>query len=99
MIGQNRDIPLNKLMEYPLGPLPLAIATHEGLPVKTVKATLLKLLETGVEYISDKDAVWIYDGMAIIPHCCSHEEADTRILFHAGADTVVINSQDTEQQL
>ena len=34
--------------------------------------------------------------------CCSHEEADTRILFHAGhavecgADTVVINSQDTD---
>ena len=34
--------------------------------------------------------------------CFSHEEADTRILFHAGnacecgAETVVINSQDTD---
>ena len=70
VIGQNRDISLKELMKYTLGPLPLAIATPEGLPVKTVKATLLKLLETGVEHIHNKqvspDSVWIYDGRAII---------------------------------
>ena len=47
----------------------MAITTPEGLPVKTVKATLYKLLETKDQYISDKQVspdVWKYDGMAVI---------------------------------
>ena len=47
---------------------PLSISTPEGLPVKTVKATLLKLLEAGAEPVTTfpRDAVRIVDAMAIL---------------------------------
>jgi len=49
VIGQSRELSMEKLLSYPLGPLPLSIATPDGSPVKTVKAKLLRALEDNVQ--------------------------------------------------
>ena len=43
------DVSLTELLMFPLGSVLLFIATPEGLLVKTGKATLMKLLEKGIE--------------------------------------------------
>jgi len=45
VIGQSRQLSTEKLLSNTLGPLPLSIATPDGSPVKTVKATVLKNMQ------------------------------------------------------
>jgi hypothetical protein len=45
LLSQEREISLEKLMTYPLGPVPWALATADGCPTKTVKSKLLHALE------------------------------------------------------
>ena len=54
---------MEKLLSYPLGPLPLSIATPDGVPIIIVKAILLKALEEDAE---PPDAAWIVSAMAIL---------------------------------
>ena len=55
------------MLEYPLGPLPWALATADGSLVKTNKAALLHLLESGTTTVDNiPPAVWLIDGMALL---------------------------------
>jgi len=58
---------MEKLLSYPFGS-PLSIATPDGGPIKTVKATLLKALEEDAEPLTTipHDAAWTVDAMAIL---------------------------------
>ena len=47
LIGQFRKIDLKDVFRYPLGPLLWSLADAYGLPRKTNKAKLLRLLENG----------------------------------------------------
>jgi hypothetical protein len=68
VIGQTRELSMEKLLSYPLGPLPLSIATPDGGPIKTVKATLLKALEEDAQPLTSipSEAAWVVDAMAIL---------------------------------
>ncbi len=68
VIGQTRQISLQELLKYCLGPLPLSIATLEGNPVKTVKANLLTVLEKKAEPATSipPRSTWVIDAMAVL---------------------------------
>ena len=69
IIAQHRDMNTNKGLSLSLGPLPLVLATREGMRVKTDKSkrkvmAALERYEEPVEVLSIS-AVWFYDGMAV----------------------------------
>ena len=68
VIAQRRQMNMQEVLKYPLGPLPWSLATPDGIPAKTNKATLLHILEGKAEPVEDvpTDAVWIIDGMALL---------------------------------
>lgn len=69
MISQENNISLEKTLSFPLSPIPWALATADGLPVKTDKSKLLHLLESDVEApLTPKleDSVYIIDGNAVL---------------------------------
>ena len=69
MLSEKNNISLEKLLCYPLSPVPWALATADGLPVKTDKAKLMHLLEAGVTSpLAPKvdDSVYIMDGNAVL---------------------------------
>ena len=75
-LSQANDLSLPKLFEYPLGPIPWAIATADGGMIKTSKAQLLHHLESLVQPSSSSsfpvvDAVNVLDGNALL-QACSH---------------------------
>jgi len=75
-LSRENDISLPKLFEYPLGPIPWALATADGGMIKTSKAQLLHYLESLVQPCqitpsSLKDAINILDGNALL-QACSH---------------------------
>ena len=45
VLSQEHDIDLEKVLKYPLSPVPWTMATPDGVPLKTNKATLLHKLE------------------------------------------------------
>ena len=45
VIAQHRRMNMQDVLKYPLGPLPWSIATPDGAPAKTGKATLLHILD------------------------------------------------------
>ena len=45
VIAQHRRMNMKDVLKYPLGPLPWSIATPDGAPAKTGKATLLHILD------------------------------------------------------
>ena len=49
IIAQERLVNLKELFEYPLGPLPLALAETDGTSKKSPKSALLHKLEGDVE--------------------------------------------------
>ena len=59
---------IQAVLEFNLGPFPLALATLDGSVKKTNKAKLLSLLEADVPPLVSvpANAVWIVDGMAIL---------------------------------
>ena len=67
ILAQSRQMNLAAMLEYPLGPLPWALATADGSLVKTNKAALLHLLESGTTTVDNiPPAVWLIDGMALL---------------------------------
>ena len=69
IIGRAHKIDVKNMMSYCLGPLPLAIASHDGCLVNT-KAKLLLYLESALEASPKVEtptgSVWIVDGMAVL---------------------------------
>ena len=68
MISQENNINLQKVMCYPLSPIPWSLATPDGMPAKTDKSKLLHLLEKEQE-LQDLDhskCTSIVDGMVLL---------------------------------
>jgi len=55
MLSQRQDISLERLFQYPLGPIPWALATADGTLVKTNKAQIMHCIEALTEKV-DVDA-------------------------------------------
>ncbi|GFR97069.1 hypothetical protein ElyMa_002737100 [Elysia marginata] len=71
---EENDLDLQKVIEYPLGPIAWALATPDGMPIKTNKAVLMhRLEEQSALYISAKEQqhIHVIDGNAL-----SHALAD-----------------------
>jgi hypothetical protein len=69
VLSEEHNVSLEKALSYPLSPMPWALATPDGLPAKTDKATLLHKLEddTGHEdNLQLEDKVHIIDGNALL---------------------------------
>lgn len=68
VIAQHQQMNMHEVLKYPLGPLPWSLATPDGTPTQTAKATLLHILEEKAEPVEDVPAssVWILDGMVIL---------------------------------
>ncbi|GFS21423.1 hypothetical protein ElyMa_001594000 [Elysia marginata] len=72
MLSQEND--LQKVMEYPLGPVPWALTTPDGMPMKTHKAVLMQKLEdvSALQIpAKERNHVHIIDGNALF-HAQSH---------------------------
>jgi len=68
VMAQKDDLYMAEVLSYPLGPLPWALATPEGLLQKTNKAVLATLLQKSIitaGKIPDNSTT-IIDGMFII---------------------------------
>ena len=68
ILSQDNNIDLQKVMEYPLGPVPWSLATADGMPIKTDKAALMHKLEEEDSYKApDKESnhIHIIDGNAL----------------------------------
>jgi hypothetical protein len=69
MLSEQHDISLDKTLSYPLGPVPWALATADGCPVKTDKAKLMHRLEAGVDHPerpASNQVIYIFDGNAML---------------------------------
>lgn len=70
-MGSVRQINIDEMLTYSLGPLPQSIANFDGSLVKTNKAKLMHILEEDisppatVRDIPD-GSVWIWDAMALV---------------------------------
>ncbi len=73
----------------PLGTLPLSIATPDGSPIKTVKSTLLKVLEENAEALTTipPGATWVVDAMTIL-----HVTKTTNSMTYSKLASTVFNS-------
>ena len=70
VLSQENNIDLQKVLEYPLGPVPWSLATADGMPIKTDKAVLMHNLEKEASYSyiapdKDRDHIHIIDGNAL----------------------------------
>ena len=54
------EIDIEKLLTYPLGPIPCGMATGDGLPVKTNKSVLMDKLEHKLSTISQDLSSLLY---------------------------------------
>ena len=66
--SQSRDLNIKEVLSHPLGPIPWALATLEGMKKATSKSTLaneLIKLSTTLEEIPIPSAT-VIDGMAIV---------------------------------
>ena len=70
IIALENQISLEKVMTYPLGPVPWALATSDGLPVKTDKSKLLHALEENSHRVESLDNLsitnYVIDGNALM---------------------------------
>ena len=68
IIAQKRSLNLNQLFQYPLGPLPLALAETDGTLKKSPKSALLHKLEGPTEPVEviPGEYAFIADGMACV---------------------------------
>ena len=72
MLSKQFEIDVEKIFTYPLGPIPWAMATGDGFPVKTDKSVLMHKLEQNLSTISQglsslpNDKVHIIDGNVLI---------------------------------
>ncbi|CAI9733611.1 Hypothetical predicted protein [Octopus vulgaris] len=68
VIAQHRQMNMKEVLQYPLGPQSWSLATPDGAPAKTTKASLLHSLEELAKPAENipTTAVWIFDGMALL---------------------------------
>ena len=68
VVTQTRDMDLQEVFKYSLGPLPWSLASVDGSLCRTVKSKLLETLIEGVEPAEDvpSSAALIVDGMAVL---------------------------------
>lgn len=69
LLSVENNIDLVVTLSYPLGPVPFALATADGMPVKTEKAKLMHNLELGIEPATkppESETVYVYDGNATL---------------------------------
>ncbi|KAK3728506.1 hypothetical protein QZH41_002367 [Actinostola sp. cb2023] len=70
MLALDYDLDMKRVLSYPLGPVPwaLAIAKSDGMPVKTEKAKLLHILEgkNQVQRPTTGDIFYVIDGNALL---------------------------------
>ena len=68
VVAQTRDMDLQEVFKYSLGPLLWSLASADGSLCKTVKSKLLEMLIEGVEPAEDvpPSAALIVDGMAVL---------------------------------
>lgn len=71
MLTTQHDLDLQKVLSYPLSPIPWALATPDGLPVKTDKSILMHKLEdpsaiTDVDRKTNEEQTVIIDGNALL---------------------------------
>ena len=77
MLTMKHSIDLEKVMSFPLSPIPFALGTPDGLPMKTDKSVLLHLLDDSScqtdrnEQYDDLNKAVIIDGNALF-HTLSH---------------------------
>jgi len=68
VMAQVRDLQMADILSYPLGPLPWALATPDGLPRKRNKSSLATLLQKNVA-VSDalpNESATVIDGMCLV---------------------------------
>lgn len=74
ILSQEHKVDMEKVLKYPLSPVPWSLSSPDGLPLKTNKATLLHKL--GINYCESQDfsrqsnTTYIIDGNALL-HCLS----------------------------
>ena len=68
VIAHHRQMNMQEVLTYPLGPLSWSLATADGAPTKTAKSALLHILEEKAQPVEDvpASAVWILDEVAIL---------------------------------
>ena len=68
IIGQSRDINLQGVFSYRLGPLPWSFADGFGMMSKTNKTAVVKVSEKGAKFMKSPpmQSVTIIDGMALV---------------------------------
>ena len=68
IIAGNRNLDIEQVLQYPLGPLPWSLANCDGSMKKTNKATLARCLEKKVsaeEQVTQPSAA-VIDGMSVV---------------------------------
>ena len=68
ILSEENNLDLQKVMEYPLGPVPWSLATADGMPIKTDKSALMTKLEEEAAYKHPKkesEHVHVIDGNAL----------------------------------
>ena len=68
MLSLEHDIDMKRVLSYPLGPVPRALATADGMPAKTDKAKLLHYLEgkNQMQRPTTGEISYVVDGNAVI---------------------------------
>ena len=70
VVAQKHDISLEKIMTFPMSPVPWALGTPDGQPVKTDKSKLMHLIETSSEACQETpntaECTSVMDGMALL---------------------------------
>ena len=70
LLSQENNLDLQKVMEYPLGPVPWALGTADGMPIKTDKAVLMHNLEledasSHKSPAKERNHIYVIDGNAL----------------------------------
>ena len=67
LLAMDHELCMEKVMSYPLGPVPWSLATADGAPVKTDKAKLMHKLEEGHAMTTRPESVvHVIDGNAML---------------------------------
>ena len=86
VLSEENNLDMEKVMTYPLGPVPWALATADGLPIKTDKAVLMHKLEDpstiqiSIQEKGEHD-VYVMDGNALFHSLTSLPDTFGQLAF------------------